>query len=70
MLLVYITTLCCELKYFLCVSVSATVISLCVDAYYVENLIARVSTCICPTESKYQSQLLTFYDDFQIIFQH
>jgi len=31
---------------------------LCVDAYYVKNLIARISTFICTTESKYQCTII------------
>jgi len=42
---------------------------LCVDTCYVENLIALVSTCSCPTDSKYQSTIVDFFvKNFKLFF--
>jgi len=53
-----------------CVSVTVRISLSCVSAYYVENLIALVSNCSVQLKVNISAQLLTFYDDFQIIVQH
>jgi len=43
-----------------CVSVTVRVSLFCLDIYYVEILIARVSNCSCPTDSKYRCTIMYF----------